>query len=349
MAVTPLICQAPDEVIDLSAQLKRSGLDVRVVPLDEPELPESSHYIVWDCRTAETARRWSRQGGATRLNRTIACGRLLNGRDILRLDDLGIRYACNTHPNIDGLLRLVGYIDAETISTRKERIAEAHDVANTVFNATTAAFGMFASVTHYDATFYENLSSEFDKRLKVAPLMLLVDAISANQETTIQHCSLVTTIAVAFGGVLGLGAADMERLFLSAFFHDIGKSVVPKHVIDKPGKLTPDEIRLVRSHVTVGYEMLRRFPETAGEIADVALYHHEMLDGSGYPNGLKGGEISDLIRLVTICDVFAALIERRSYKPPMPAREAYGILQSMGPKLDQALVAVFGEVVESLA
>jgi HD-GYP domain-containing protein (c-di-GMP phosphodiesterase class II) len=141
----------------------------------------------------------------------------------------------------------------------------------------------------------------------------------------------------------------MERLFLSAFFHDIGKSVVPKHVIDKPGKLTPDEIRLVRSHVTVGYEMLRRFPETAGEIADVALYHHEMLDGSGYPNGLKGGEISDLIRLVTICDVFAALIERRSYKPPMPAREAYGILQSMGPKLDQALVAVFGEVVESLA
>ncbi len=112
-------------------------------------------------------------------------------------------------------------------------------------------------------------------------------------------------------------------MFLAAFFHDIGKSAIPKSVIDKHARLTDDEMRLMRTHVTVGYEMLRRFPETAGEIADVAISHHEYLDGSGYPLGLRGKEIPDLVRIVTIADIYAALIERRAYKPPFPPEKAW--------------------------
>ena len=77
---------------------------------------------------------------------------------------------------------------------------------------------------------------------------------------------------------------------------------------------------------------------------DIVLHHHEYLDGSGYPHRLQGKEISDFVRIMTISDVFGALIERRSYKPPLPADAAYQILLDMGPKLDRDLVRAFKPV-----
>jgi HD-GYP domain-containing protein (c-di-GMP phosphodiesterase class II) len=71
------------------------------------------------------------------------------------------------------------------------------------------------------------------------------------------------------------------------------------------------------------------------------VHHHELLDGSGYPHGLKGNEISDLVRIMTISDIFGALIERRSYKPPLSSEAAFQILVDMGPKLDMDLVRAF--------
>jgi HD-GYP domain-containing protein (c-di-GMP phosphodiesterase class II) len=77
---------------------------------------------------------------------------------------------------------------------------------------------------------------------------------------------------------------------------------------------------------------------------EVVIHHHEHLDGTGYPHGLKSNEISDLVRMVTIADVFAAMIEWRSYRTPMSCRAAYNILVDMGPKLDQQLVREFQAV-----
>jgi HD-GYP domain-containing protein (c-di-GMP phosphodiesterase class II) len=76
-------------------------------------------------------------------------------------------------------------------------------------------------------------------------------------------------------------------------------------------------------------------------MADVVIHHHEYLDGSGYPHGLRGSQISDLVRMVTIADVFAALIDRRSYKPTLPSAAAYQVLCDFGPKLDEHLVREF--------
>ena len=78
----------------------------------------------------------------------------------------------------------------------------------------------------------------------------------------------------------------------------------------------------------------------------MVVHHHEYLDGSGYPHGLRASEISDLVRMITISDVFGALIERRSYKPPMTGQAAYQILLDMGPKIDQALVRAFRPVAQ---
>jgi HD-GYP domain-containing protein (c-di-GMP phosphodiesterase class II) len=81
----------------------------------------------------------------------------------------------------------------------------------------------------------------------------------------------------------------------------------------------------------------------------MVLHHHECLDGSGYPHGLRGSQISDLNRVITISDVYGALIEPRPYKPPMTLTQAYDVLQAMGPKLDRALVRAFSPLVYRLA
>ena len=104
-------------------------------------------------------------------------------------------------------------------------------------------------------------------------------------------------------------------------------------------------MRIVREHPRVGYEMLRRQGGFEREIVDAAYRHHEYLDGSGYPRGLRADEISDLVRMITICDVYAALIERRSYKAPMAPEQAYGTLAAMTGKLDSDLLRAFRQVV----
>ncbi len=96
----------------------------------------------------------------------------------------------------------------------------------------------------------------------------------------------------------------------------------------------------MRTHAALGYDMLVD-SGFSPEMLQVVRSHHEMLDGSGYPDGLRAPEIPDLVRLVTICDIYGALIERRPYRAPMPGGEAYGIVQSMTGRLDPDLVTAF--------
>lgn len=101
----------------------------------------------------------------------------------------------------------------------------------------------------------------------------------------------------------------------------------------------------MRRHPQIGYDMLVAQGGFSPALLAAVLSHHEMLDGSGYPQGLRADAISDPVRIVTICDVYAALIERRSYKPPMAPAEAFAALVGMGGKLDVDLLRAFGGVV----
>ena len=103
---------------------------------------------------------------------------------------------------------------------------------------------------------------------------------------------------------------------------------------------------VMRKHPQFGIDALATASGLPAEMLDMVVHHHEYLDGSGYPHGLRAQEISDLVRMMTIADVFGALIERRSYKPPMPGAAAYQILLDMGPKLDQDLVRAFHPVAQ---
>lgn len=169
-------------------------------------------------------------------------------------------------------------------------------------------------------------------------------AVRRHHEGTYQHCLLVTGVAVDFGLSLGVPNADIERLSSAAMFHDIGKAKVPLAILDKPGRLDPEERALIETHPVAGYEVLRGTSGISPEILNAVRHHHEYLDGSGYPDRLCAQNIPDIVRLLTISDVFAALIEDRRYKPPMPRVHAYDILCGMHGKLEKALVDAFKEV-----
>ena len=146
---------------------------------------------------------------------------------------------------------------------------------------------------------------------------------------------------MAFGQQLGLSKADRQRLSFAGMLHDIGKARIPLAILEKPGRLDEQELAVMRKHPQYGFDALATVPDLPAEMLDMVVHHHEYLDGSGYPHGLGAGEVSDLVRIITISDVFGALIERRSYKPPLTGDAAYQILLDMGAKLDKDLVREF--------
>lgn len=164
-------------------------------------------------------------------------------------------------------------------------------------------------------------------------------------DLTYQHCMLVAGLAASFAHQLGFSTEDRKLVTRAAVLHDIGKARIPLDILHKPGALDDAEQAVMRTHPAIGHAMLLAQGGFRPEILAAVRSHHEYLDGSGYPDGLGSSQISDLVRMITICDIYAALIERRSYKPAMVPDQAYEILVLMGGKLDAALVRAFQQVV----
>lgn len=156
-----------------------------------------------------------------------------------------------------------------------------------------------------------------------------------------QHSLSVAGYAAALGAGLTFSSADRMQLARAALLHDVGKARIPLAILNKPGRLTPEETAVIRTHPVVGAELLARQGGFEAGLLDVVRYHHEMLDGSGYPEGLAGAAIPDLVRLVTICDIHSALTERRSYRDPLTHAEAHAMMADMVGKLDPDLLHVF--------
>lgn len=161
---------------------------------------------------------------------------------------------------------------------------------------------------------------------------------------TFQHCMLVTATASSFARKLGMRRSDVVKITAAALVHDIGKSSIPVEILDKNGPLSPDEIKKMQEHPAIGHSYLAKKSRIAADALTSVRSHHEYLDGSGYPDGLRGSEIDDITRIITISDIYAAMIERRAYKPPKSPEEAVAVLESMARagKLELALVREFG-------
>lgn len=167
---------------------------------------------------------------------------------------------------------------------------------------------------------------------------------------TFQHCLLVTGLAIAFGRARRLRAADIQTLATGGLLHDIGKAKIPLAILDKPCGLDPDEFAVMKFHTVYGDSFLRDHTTVSPAIRSLVRHHHEYLDGSGYPDGLKGDAIPELTRMLTIADVMGALVEDRAYRKGLPAAEAYARIVAMAEagKLDGVLVRAFADVVKAM-
>jgi putative nucleotidyltransferase with HDIG domain len=187
----------------------------------------------------------------------------------------------------------------------------------------------------------QKASNAIVEELETQGISSWINTVRLHHSQTYQHCLLVTGVAAAFGEHIGVSRKDRQRLSFAGMLHDIGKARIPIAILEKPGRLDENEMAVMRKHPEYGLEALGSECGLPSEMLDMVVHHHELLDGSGYPHGLYGKEISDLVRIMTISDIFGALIERRSYKPPMSGKAAYQVLLDMGPKLDTDLVRAF--------
>ncbi len=246
---------------------------------------------------------------------------------------------------VDKQSLLAALIDSELSPVPAQKTAySARDVASGGATALASMFSAVLSGEAIDIAGAKRAASDIADSIAEDGLSNWLQTVRRHHEGTYQHCLLVTGVAVDFGLSLGLARADIERLHLAAMFHDIGKASIPLAVLDKPGRLDPQERALIETHPAAGYEVLKGTPGVSAEILDAVRHHHEYLDGSGYPDALCADSISDLVRILTISDIFAALIEDRRYKPPMSREQAYEIMRGMRGKLESPLTAAFKEV-----
>ena len=190
----------------------------------------------------------------------------------------------------------------------------------------------------------EQATSQIINNIAQNGLNVWLDYVRRYHEGTYQHCLLVMGVAAGFALHIGFNSLDVKRLGMAATLHDIGKAQIPLSILDKPGRLDAAEDEIMRRHPVIGYELLKDISGITPEILDCVRHHHEYLDGSGYPDGLMASEISDVVRLLTISDIFAALIELRPYSPAISRQNAYEILCGMDGKLERSLVKAFQNV-----
>lgn len=157
-------------------------------------------------------------------------------------------------------------------------------------------------------------------------LFALAQTVERRDSYTGQHCERLATLSVLMGEALHLPASDLTALYRGGFLHDIGKISVPDAVLFKAGPLTPDEWDVMKRHTVEG-ENICKTMRTLAPVLPIIRSHHERLDGSGYPDGLKKSEIPLLAQILQVVDIYDALTTSRSYKPALSDEETFAIMR----------------------
>lgn len=178
---------------------------------------------------------------------------------------------------------------------------------------------------------------------KSMPWRIYVNALSGYLDWVYTHSIDVAMISLLIAGELGFTDEDQRELGLGAFFHDVGKLLVPEAILQKPGPLDNTEIICLKQHCELGASSLNPF-ELPKVCMDIVLQHHERIDGSGYPKGLKEKEISCDAKIVMIADVLDEISSPRPYKPARTIGEAVNILQKDKEKYSQELTILLDKI-----
>jgi len=177
--------------------------------------------------------------------------------------------------------------------------------------------------------------------------LVLRDVVEADDGYTGEHCRSVVRLALALGDALKLDADQRRNLEFGALLHDVGKIAIPNEIINKPGKLDPDEWEIIATHTLEGQKMLDRVGGFMRNVGLIVRSHHERWDGRGYPDGLAGEAIPLEARIISCCDSWNAMRTDRSYRKALSYEVALAeVLANAGHQFDPRIVAAFVKIIE---
>ncbi len=161
-----------------------------------------------------------------------------------------------------------------------------------------------------------------------------IGALKISDEYTFKHSVDVATMSMIIGKKYGLDSKQIYEIGIAGLLHDIGKSKIPNEILNKPARLTDDEFAIMKQHSVYGYHILQRKEQLSKDIIYGVLQHHEKLNGRGYPMGVDRNKISLFARILSIADIYDALVTERPYKKGFSPRTAVEMLMSMTEELD---------------
>jgi putative two-component system response regulator len=175
-----------------------------------------------------------------------------------------------------------------------------------------------------------------------AVIFSLARSIEARDTYTRGHCERLSSLAVKLGSRIGLSADDLNALRIAGIVHDIGKVIVPDAILMKPGRLTFEEMKIIEEHPVAGERICSPL-KSLRRVLPIIRYHHERMDGSGYPDGLRGNKIPLGARTLQIVDIFDALTTDRPYRRALSLQEALKTMYEEAERgwIDAELVSVF--------
>ncbi len=172
----------------------------------------------------------------------------------------------------------------------------------------------------------------------------LTTALDAKDPYTSGHSSRVADMTLDIAKYMGLRGSKLETIHLAAHLHDIGKIGISENVLNKAGKLLPEEWAEIKKHPEIGYNILSK-SQYMKEVSKIVLHHHERWDGKGYPSGLKQTEIPLGSRIITVADSIDAMTYDRPYRPAMSWQECKNeIISNCGIQFDPAVVKVINDI-----
>ncbi|OEH93962.1 HD-GYP domain-containing protein [Bacillus solimangrovi] len=267
-------------------------------------------------------------------------GVVLTNKLINRLKEHGVDHVCIVDQLSEGI-KLTEPISIETrmqaMSTIKETLESVHK--NHDLSKAFVQGGL-------DKQFNEVIRNILRDISRIPEAISLMSDVYSYDNYIFSHSLNVTIYSLALAYQLKLSPRELEEIGIGAMLHDVGKMMVPIEILTKPGRLTDEEFVEMKNHAEYGFNILRKVPTLSLVTAHCAYQHHERIDGSGYPRGLKGRDIHYYSRIIAVADVYDAVTSNRVYRRAMLPHEGLEILYAgSGTQFDKELIDAFRKAI----